>query len=162
VNEGLTPEQKQVIGDDPRSDTDALIDVVKQDKAVDKDIRTDATKRDKQLKRKDKLANKVIAYADDPDNFYKTWYKDHPVFKKFMLPDGTIESKEQFYDEYDNPDPDLEGVDLVKYADEMNKKFAPPGSSGFIEYDWGAPKQNGDTKIPEDILKAAATGKTIT
>lgn len=157
----LTAEQKVLIEDEPENPADALTDIVKWDKRVDKDIRNDQIKRDKALRKKDILARKVIAYADDPEHFNKTWYHDHPVFAKRRLPDGTIEKREIIYNE-DNPDPDLEGVDLVRYADEMNRKFTKPDENSFIEYDYGAPTRSGDTEHPADLLKAAATGKPYT
>jgi hypothetical protein len=156
----LTDEQKALTKADPDKPMEALTDIVQWDKRVDKDIRKDQSERDKPFKKKDALARKVIAYADDPENFAKTWYKDNPVYAKRRLSDGTIEKKEILYDE-DNPDPDLVGVDLVKYADAMNKKFNTTGE-GFIEYDYGPPTKSGDSTHPEDILKAAATGKEFT
>jgi hypothetical protein len=158
----LTDEQKSLT---PRSVHDnpeeALTDIIKWDKRVNKEIGQEQRKRDKPLKRKDKLARKVIAYHDDPEMFEKTWYKDNPVYAKRRLPDGRLEKKEIIFDE-DNPDPDLEGVDLVKYADEMNRKFPPQKTDEFIEYDYGPPTKNGDTAHPPDILSAAATGKEFT
>jgi hypothetical protein len=158
----LTDEQQAVLGEDPDNPIEGLSDVVKWDARVDKGIRKDQIKRDKEGGKhaKDALARKVIAYADDPEQFEKTWYKDNPVYAKRRLPDGKLEKREIIFDE-DNPDPDLEGVDLVKYADAMNEKF-PPVSSGFIEYDYGPPTKSGDTKHPADLLRAAATGKEFT
>jgi hypothetical protein len=156
----LTDEQKALTKADPEKPMEALTDIVNWDKRVDKDLRKDQIKRDKPYLKKVALARKVIAYADDPEQFGKTWYKDHPVYAKRRLPDGTIEKKEIIYND-DNPDPDLEGIDLVRYADAMNEKF-PPNKDGFIEYDYGPPTKSGDTAHPADILKAAARGKEFT
>jgi hypothetical protein len=155
----LTPEQQALSKENADNPIAALTDIVNWDSRVDKDIRKDQIKRDKPLNNKDALARKLITYADNPEEFYKTWYKDNPVFAKRRLPDGKLESKEIIYDEDDNPDPDLEGVDLVRYADAMNEKFMHPNADGFIEYDYGMPTKTGDTAYPEDPLKAAATGK---
>jgi hypothetical protein len=156
----LTDEQKAITKADPDKPMDALTDIVKWDQRVKKNIGSDQIKRDKPYHEKDELARKVIAYYDDPEMFEKTWYKDNPVYAKRRTPDGKLEKREIKFDD-DNPDPDLIGADLVKYADDMNRKF-PPVSDGFIEYDYGPPGKNGDTKHPEDLLKAAATGKGMT
>jgi hypothetical protein len=160
----LTPEQKELTSADPSNPVAAITDLVNWDQRVNKEISKDQTERDKEdgKRKKDALARKVIAYYDDPEKFEKTWYKDNPVFAKRRLPDGRLEKKEIIFDD-ENPDPDLEGVDLVKYADAMNRKFPPTGDSeGFIEYDYGPPTKSGDTKHPADKLMAAATGKEFT
>jgi hypothetical protein len=157
----LTDAQKALVKDGSDKPMEALTDIVKWDKRVDREIGKDQLQRDKPFRNKDALARKVIAYADDPEGFERTWYKDNPVFAKRRLPDGKIEKKEIIFDE-DNPDPDLEGVDLVKYANAMNKKFTKPGENSFIEYDYGPPTKTGDTMHPADLLSAAATGKEFT
>jgi hypothetical protein len=159
----LTPEQKALTSVDPDKPMAALTDLVNWDRRVNKDIRKDQMQRDKEddKHKKDALARKVIAYYDDPEMFEKTWYKDNPVFAKRRLPDGKLEKKEIIFDD-ENPDPDLEGVELVKYANAMNRKFPPLDTEGFIEYDYGAPTKSGDTKHPADKLRAAVTGKEFT
>jgi hypothetical protein len=157
----LTPEQLMLAGNEGKDNPiAALTDIKNADINIDKEIYKDQLERDKPLHGQDELARKLIAYYDDPEGFEKTWYKEHPVFEKRRTEDGRLENREIIFDE-DNPDPDLEGIELVKYADAMNRKF-PPGKGGFIEYDYGPTTKSGDTKHPADPLKAAATGKEMT
>jgi hypothetical protein len=151
--EGLSFDQAKLVNEDEK-------DVKQWDARVRKNLSKDSRKRDKDFKLKDLKAKKLIAYADDPDNFHETWYKEHPVHAKRKLPDGTVERREIIFNE-DNPDPDLEGVDLVKYADAMNEKFpALSKNPMFSEYDYGPEDIAGEPlNYPADPLEAAATGK---